>query len=260
MDLRAQIAICTNILSKYEKTGFIDLENISFLCPAILLPISLAAIKDPNKILKPKDILARDYFDTVINNFNNPRFIKDTTQPIAVLPRDHDKDIINKIQNKIRSFFNSGLQDPVSYLLSEMIANIYDHSKHKNAFVMAQKYPKMNVVDFCIMDDGITIPICYKNYGHKIEEDTDAIKMVFQGISTKREGGRGFGLRKTAQMLVDGFKAEYLLFSGNGGVIMSGENKTLISSKNIYRLGGTLIACQLKTNQDKIDIAKYYDP
>lgn len=261
MDLKSQIIKCITLLSEYERTGIINLKNTNFLCPGFLLPVALSAIKlnDYNKIVYPENNKAKEYFERIMDNFNSSVIINDTLQPIVSLPKKHDAHEIDKLQETIGSLFDNKLKSPIYYLLGEIITNIYEHANHKNAFIMAQKYPKKNEVDLCIMDDGITIPTSYKNFGFNISEETEAIRMALQGFSTKEEEGRGNGLRKTASMLLEAFNAEYLLFSGNAGVFIASGNKTFLSSKS-YRLNGTLVACKLSYAQTEQDISKYYDP
>lgn len=70
------------------------------------------------------------------------------------------KTVIMKQANIGRSGSSS-----LSYLISELLDNIYEHSQSPNGYVFSQYLEKEGVINLCIADTGITIAGSFKRAG-----------------------------------------------------------------------------------------------
>ena len=165
-------------------------------------------------------------------------------------------ELLDSIQNKIPIEFGSSIM----YILSELSDNIDDHSKFKSASLMAQFFPKKKNVDIAVFDDGITIPGSYENTQTVFASDSDAIKKaVFDGLSTKNEDFRGYGLRTCRKLSTEGLDGELHIISRKGILLIkSGEDPQFHDLKE-NSLDGTFLYIRLKQPKDKINIIPYVD-
>lgn len=107
--------------------------------------------------------------------------------PIVDLPQDRNQS--NKIVDKLQNLHNNGKgyggRTAFTYLISELIDNIYQHSEFSNASMMAQRYGKRRFVEITIFDNGISIPTCFERDEHRFSHDCYAIVDALHGKSTK---------------------------------------------------------------------------
>ena len=77
----------------------------------------------------------------------------------------------------------------LSYLISELLDNIYEHSQSPNGFVFSQYLEKEGMISLCIADTGITIAGSFEKAGLYQKEidgkETEALKLANEGYSTK---------------------------------------------------------------------------
>lgn len=125
-------------------------------------------------------------------------------------------DLLNRQLNLATEF-----RTAVSYLIDEMVNNVKDHSQGERGFLCAQYYPEGKYLDLCIVDDGIGIFESYRTHGNTTyTSHAQALYAAVTGTSTKNQvGGRGFGIRTSMNMLVDGLGGNFLLMSGNAHII-----------------------------------------
>lgn len=67
---------------------------------------------------------------------------------------DNSDEVSNEILKELN--LNKNNYTPLKFVFHELIANIYDHSKFENAYVMEMK--DEDYYEFSFLDDGITIP------------------------------------------------------------------------------------------------------
>ena len=106
---------------------------------------------------------------------------------------------------------NEGFNTPISYFLSELIDNIYEHSGSPNGYLFSQYLELEQCINLCIADSGITIPGNYKRanlYQQEIDNDpAAALRLANEGRSTKNRPeteNRGYGISTSKRMLVEG--------------------------------------------------------
>lgn len=109
-----------------------------------------------------------------------------------------------------------------TYVIGELMDNIYQHSEFTYASVMAQKYGKKGFIELCFFDNGITIPGSFAKHGKAYPKDghAKAIYDAISGKSTEADVGRGFGLSTNVDMFRD-IGGEVLIVSGNGAVYVN---------------------------------------
>ncbi|MCL2862618.1 MAG: hypothetical protein FWE54_00765 [Methanimicrococcus sp.] len=139
----------------------------------------------------------------------------------------------------------------LAYFVYELIANIREHSDFTTAFAMAQSYGgHNNFLEFCLYDDGITIPESLRrsDASFKFLDDCVVINEALNGESSKKKDkGRGHGMNTSAQVVVDGYKGELFIASSNGSInIKSGtERLCLYNTQKYCKIEGTLISLRI---------------
>ena len=142
-------------------------------------------------------------------------------------------------------------------LLFELINNVYKHSNFVNAYVLCQIYLESNMLDICIIDDGVTIPNSLKSNNIYSKNDSESIFKAINGATAEKEkeNRHGRGLNTSANIVVYGFGEELKIVSGKGIVIVTNDGIKCRDSDNAL-LGGTLICLKINTNKIN-DIYKY---
>ncbi len=176
-----------------------------------------------------------------------------TYLPICSIPSGSNN---SKIRDQILSLFETilvsqtnikgQLKIAVSYIINETIDNIVEHANVSNGWIMAQNYPKKGFLDVCIADTGDGILESYKKTKiFNISTDAQAINKAINGLSTKEQGNtRGYGLKTSRKMLVEGLGGMFLLFSGNSFYIWNTNIETIFSDIP-YKWKGTIVAVRI---------------
>lgn len=191
--------------------------------------MSITDYTERMKVYEPKNYIP-------IINFPARRSVTETTI------RDSFLSVINHhLTNKLG--LSGQLRNGIFYLLDEAVNNIVDHSQSDRGYIFAQYYPTKEFMDITIADNGIGLLGSYQNSNNpEILTDTDAIKSALNGISTKTtEDGRGYGIRTSRKMLVEGLGGKYLLFSGSGVHINIPNQEAIIELKDRFRMSGTIV-------------------
>ncbi len=137
---------------------------------------------------------------------------------------------------------------PLAYFLGELICNISQHSCSKYGYLYAQYVEKEGCIDICIADTGITIYGSYiknKRYLDKIGDDeARAMFMANQGYSTKNlpnAENRGYGIRTTKKMLVNGLGGDFFMLSGGAFHRFNKDGARFVSLPADINWPGTII-------------------
>ncbi|WP_303737435.1 hypothetical protein [Methanobrevibacter millerae] len=140
--------------------------------------------------------------------------------------------------------------------------NIYSHTPFDKKFATqgyayAKEYPN-NVLDICIMDDGLSIPGRFRRSGKFFEDDCHAIEMAISNNSTISDDGyeRGNGLWSTLKLVVEKNGGKALIISNNGCLDIINKEKykySILDNSNIFN--GTLISLRL----NKCEIQNFHD-
>jgi anti-sigma regulatory factor (Ser/Thr protein kinase) len=268
-NLGASLKILINFLNKAntiseETTIKINMEQLGFGFPLLLLPIA-TYIKHLSTLNHKIEITSNKKIKNYLNAIYFPYGLSDITgrvlndykrrnyMPIIAIPSSNNHE---EERNKILSIFSSilseqlnikgHLQSALSYIISEAFDNIVEHANISNGWIMAQNYPSKKFFDVCIVDQGIGILKSYlKANITTIKTDEQAIQRAINGYSTKTyDGSRGFGLRTTSKMLVEGLNGIFFLMSGNSFYVWTPKIETIVTDKT-FNWKGTIIAARI---------------
>lgn len=252
------------IVKRNLDNNIIDLSNIDFIPVPTLLP--LIQYMDLNSKM----------WDTPNSDVNN--FIEkvygvqkhtDTTMPLFRLNRypvneygilsEEIESYLDNVTDDILKFLPNNVDlDSIFYLLYELILNIYIHSRFKNAYILGQKYPKINTIDICLIDDGITIPGDFEKSNFDFNSDGEAIFDAINGKSTDKGkvGLHGRGLNTSARLTSLGFGEEMFIVSRNGMCRINSKGAKIKDIQEPY-IKGTFIAVRVNTNKIN-NLSNYY--
>lgn len=238
----------------------VNLQKCGWIYPTTLLPL-INFIKE-NKLdyIPPENESIAKYIETIVKStiLRNSGSILGfgSYVPIINLPKDREKanEFIELIY-KLQEDNEYGGKNAFNYFVSELVNNIYEHSRFTNAFIVAQKYPKMKFTEICIFDNGITIPGNFQQY-KMIFQDFEAIGHAINGLSTKSKE-RGFGLGSSIRIFTEGLKGEILIVSRNGAIYIRPKEQKLFKLEDIHKLSGTLISVRIPYPSPKVDIYDY---
>lgn len=164
------------------------------------------------------------------------------------------------VQKNIRVLLN-----PLSYMLSELICNVTQHSQSDIVHFFSQYSDEDNCLYISIIDDGIGIYGSYANAQKLLDEigndETIALMKASLGYSTKDRPGaesRGFGITTTRKMLVEGMGGEYFILSGDAFYRSSNGAPEVYANlpKEFYWQGTTVllkIPCSIRENFNYIN-------
>lgn len=134
-------------------------------------------------------------------------------------------------------------------MIEESVDNIIEHSDSKRGYIFGQSYPSKKYMDICIADNGITLLGSYcKMEENKITDHLSAMKAANFGISTKNLTGaenRGYGIRTSKKMLVDGLSGNYVMLSGNALYLKSKTIERFMVLPDIATWQGTIVAMRI---------------
>lgn len=159
------------IIKDNKWNSVMDLSRYDFLAPPTLLPL-LQYMELHNITEYCPNTQTEHYLEKVLGKEK----CSDTTIPLRKLKEFHYSDyfqVTDKVEMYLANLTDEivGLISPnldsqsIDVLFYEMLTNIYKHSKCDNAYILCQKYPNVNIVDICIIDDGITIPGSFEENG-----------------------------------------------------------------------------------------------
>lgn len=214
-----------------------DFSETSFFHPFFLFPFAIYKSKCNNIQCSGIIEYMRRYLEYV--KFFDMLTIKDDTDlnsalkeylnksyiPICRFSRwnkniDSMQTIIQRVIEKQKAL-DSRLKTPISYLISELICNIDQHSESNYGYIYTQYLRRENCLDICIADDGITIYGSYVKTNKLLDKidgnEAEALKCANEGYSTKDlpdAENRGFGISSTKSMIVEGLGGAFFMLSG----------------------------------------------
>lgn len=241
----------------FEKTDRLDLSDVTFIFPTTLLPLSELIINNGEKYTPPTDYPVSNYISTIIKSTSSN--LQKTYTPIVTLPNNIDDVDTNlkKIFEIQRNPSDFGGVSAFKYVVSELVDNIYQHSRFTRALIMGQRYDTKGFIDLSFYDNGITIPQTFKEKGYNYEASS-AIREALNGVSTKDEN-RGFGLRTSLNLFTKGLKAEFFIVSGNGAVHCDSKGDNLYRLTEDAGLHGTLISVRIPKDTPEVNIYDYVE-
>jgi len=184
--------------------------------------------------------LAKTYIP--ITNFPAQRTVAATRQ------RDKFLGVINNLLVR-QTGLEGGMHTGIMYLIDEAVNNIVDHADTERGYIFAQYFPSTGFFDICIADGGQGLLQRYRSTGNMaFKTDVEAIAAAADGVSTKNAPGaegRGFGIRTSKSMLVDGIGGSYFLQSGAAFLVKTPDFEELRSLPEVLSHTGSLVAIRI---------------
>ena len=261
---------CVNIISTYMSKGKLDLGDKDWLTPSeiLLLRDTITEAKQNQNYNPPKNGKVKGYLDYITSETDNGVSEKSSYIPFSRVNNSNADSIASKITGMIGKKLNDKSLQALKYSIDELLANIVEHSRYKNSFIMLQNYPSSKSLEFSLMDDGVSIPGNFREHGISFDNDCDSLKKAINGVSTKdKNGERGFGLHSVFNLLTDGVHGEGILVSGRGILSkrfngVSGSKTKLFcyanNSEESKVFKGCYVAFNMKTNLSP-DLYRYLE-
>ncbi len=248
-----------------------DFADVTFLHPFFLAPLAIYKntsgkdIKCINISLRIQAYLNSICFDrmlyfdhekredveAVMQKYTNKTYLPLCSFAMTNANKDAFGPIMKAIlmkQTKIGQKGNSSL----SYLISELLDNIYEHSQSPCGYLFSQYSAKEGVINLCIADTGISIAGSFEKAGLYQEEidgnEAEALKLANEGYSTKNRPeaeNRGYGISTSKAMLVNGMKGAFFMLSGGAFHRYENGANYYIDLKNLFRWNGTIILMRI---------------
>ncbi len=140
------------------------------------------------------------------------------------------------------------MSSAMKYLLSEITGNIFYHAGHGTGFLVAQFDHNNRFLDITIADTGRGLRGTYVLSGkHMPKNDTEALRLALDGHSAKAEKHRGFGIRTSRRMVVEGLGGQFLLWSGASMLIDNATGASIAELTDGTSLPGCFFALRIPT-------------
>lgn len=212
-----------------------DFTQAQFLHPFFLAPLSIYKQNSFKTItLTGKSHAIDSYhriiaFDTTLRvdeRFSDKSlqvYAHKTYTPICSFPANNVR-VSDRLEQVVQSIIQAQthypheLQAPLSYLLSEIVCNINQHSRARDGYIFCQYLSTERALCLCIADNGYNVFGSYIRTRTMLDRVTDeaiALQYANNGYSTKGIPERGYGLRTSRTMLVDGLHGDYFMLSGS---------------------------------------------
>lgn len=252
-------------LSKNERVEF-DLSKIKWFSPLLILPIASYINKSKSNYILSQEKNVNSYLNAVrfplgIDSLTEfAKAIQHTKNyvPISVLEK-------NKIieRNRLESCFQDmifkiaggvkGAKNAIIYPIMELVANIFHHSKEDRGYIFGQFYPNKNYLDICIIDTGRGVAKVYLDGLGLTLTDSEAIAKVMNGLSTKKEKERGYGVWTSKDIVCKLMGGTFIFLSGSS-VFVAKEGKEKFVNLSNFFWQGVIIAYRIPKPKGEIDI------
>ena len=157
----------------------------------------------------------------------------------------------------------SNVANGLKYMIDEILDNITEHSESDRGYIFAQAYPNKGFLDVCIADRGVSLLGSYEKLpGNEILSDIEAIKAANRGLSSKNlpdAENRGFGIRTSKQMLIQGLGGQYLMISGSSLYIKTVNLDSFYSMPRGLRWNGTIVALRIPYHSSSFNYINYIE-
>lgn len=245
-----------------------NMENVNYIHPFFLASLAIYRQMAKKKIecinMTPR---MKAYFD--MTHFNKPLSVEYAMEELGaynnlsclpICQFDLHKKNIDDIQCVLQQLIlkqskaTEKLKTPLSYILSELICNMTQHSKGKNGYLFSHYSQTEKCINLVLSDDGITILGSYienKKYMEEIgEDDAVAVRFACEGKSTKNlpfAESRGYGLSSSKKMLIEGLHGSFFLLSGRAFHSHDTSGISYIKLPHCVNWNGTAIFMKMPT-------------
>ena len=157
----------------------------------------------------------------------------------------------------------SNVANGLKYMIDEILDNITEHSESDRGYIFAQAYPTKGFLDVCIADRGVSLLGSYEKLpDNEISSYIEAIKAANRGLSSKNlpdAENRGFGIKTSKQMLIQGLGGQYLMISGSSLYIKTLNLDSFYSMPHGLRWNGTIVALRIPYHSSSFNYINYIE-
>lgn len=265
-----QLAVVYQVFSQIKQNEEInfDLSNLNWVSPLLILPVSAHIHESGSKYIPPSDNKVLSYLNTIcfpngVSSVSAFRQFSKNYIPLGLLRRE---DRIGR--ERLETLFSKmvyeslraipGIENAVYYPITELVTNIFEHSKKDEGWIFAQLYPKKSFLDLCILDCGRGLAKAYLQEKSLKISDSEAIKRAMMGYSVKPGIERGYGIRSSKRVICEGFGGGFVIVSGGAGLISAGKEEKLVQFPS-FKWQGVIIAYRIPQPKKAIDISPYLE-
>lgn len=253
-----------------EKLNF-NLSSLNWVCPLLVLTLSAYINDTESEFTTDEFCEIKSYLNTIkfpkgvnsISSFQQQIQQGKNYIPISVLEKE-----AREARERLESLFSqmvwrllkaiSGAEGAIYYPITELVNNIFEHSKRDKGFIFGQFYPKKNYLDICIVDRGRGLKATYKDEKGLNLSDEEAIIEVMKGTSTKIGKERGYGVWTSKNVICNGLGGEFLLLSGTEALVSIKGEEMLVPLPN-FDWQGVVISYRIPVPKTPIDIYPYIE-
>lgn len=271
--LASQLVSLYNTFKQVPKNESLvfDLSAVPWLCPALLLPISVYINSTSGTFTGADGGATGAYLNAVhfpagvdsVSVFEAEVQRDKTYIPISTLKRQRGEE-----RERLETMFSQmvyrtimaspGAQSAIYYPITELVTNIFEHSKKDEGYIFGQWYPKKNYLDICIVDRGCGLAQSYKDEQGLDLTDEQAISAVMKGESTKQNKERGYGVRTSKQVVCRALRGEFMLVSGSKALLTNSDGENLVDLPD-FKWQGVIIAYRIPKPTEPVDIFPYLE-
>lgn len=279
--LNPVVRIMSQMEESAENDVTIDFSNTRFVSPVFVLSLIVYFSKCGKRVtlqnitkylelieinsdgIKP-DTMRQIEFLALLERYASRTYI-----PIINFSTEQSNDtkeaISSIVENLIIRQLNiqHNVANGLKYMVDETLDNITEHSESDRGYIFAQAYPTKGYLDVCIADRGVTLLGSYKKVpGNEIATDSEAIKAANRGLSSKNlpeAENRGFGIKTSKQMLIQGLGGQYLMISGGSLYLKSPNLDSFYSMPSGLRWDGTIVALRIPYNSSTFNYIDYIE-
>ena len=242
--IRSYLNFC-NYRKKFNTDGKIDLSSEKWFYPTTLLPLGNFIHNNPSiSYIPPLDNNVKKYLLLMITGQ-----VSEGASYIPILQRKViTKEDSSMIYDLVSEKCNTNDKNTFMYFISELAANVAEHSLCDNSLFMAQQYIKKRFTEIAFFDNGITIAgSLRRNDKGEDKSDQELIVEAIHGLSSKSEGSRGRGLGSSINIIINLLKGEVFIASGKGAFYLSKDEEREYSYilNEEQELNGTLISFRI---------------
>lgn len=260
---------CFKGVDAHEKVKF-NLNALTWASPLVLLPICAYAHNTESEVDYGGSSI-KAYLDSVgfprgvntISAFQQQVHMFKSYVPISIL-RKKDREERERLETIFlgmicKALGNiTGAESAVYYPVSELVTNIFDHSKKDEGFAFGQYYSSKSFLDMCIVDCGRGLKSAYQEELGLSLSDEESISKALEGFSTKKDKDRGYGIRSSIKVVCEGLGGGFIFISGSAAFISIGTRNAMVTLPN-FHWQGVIIAYRMPKPTHPIDIMPFVE-
>ena len=279
--LRPVVDIMSQVEASGESEVTIDFSDTQFVSPVFALSLIVyltrcgkrVTVINPTEYLgligmadggiKPDRMRQTEFLATM------EKYASKTYIPIIDFAAERNSDAKEAVSSLVENMIISQLSIErnvaigFKYMVDETLDNITEHSESDRGYIFAQAYPQKGFLDVCIADRGVTLLGSYqKLQNNEIATDMEAIKAANRGISSKNlpdAENRGYGIRTSKGMLVDGLGGQYMMISGGGLYFKRPGYDSFCRMPEGLRWNGTIVAMRIPYQSPQFNFIDYIE-